>query len=227
MRILHHQFLMRILQDIYRDPDLAKHLYFKGGTALYLFYDLPRFSTDLDFDISKDCPDPEEIFKKLKNTINKYGKIKDSRIKRNTILLVLSYEKYRTLIKIEASIRNFPEKYEIKNFFGTDIKLLSLDLICAQKLMALAERIKGRDLFDAYYIFLNKFPISKSIISLRMEKNMKEFWIHLKNKVEKNFNRRNVLHELGEVVKPHQKDWIRNSLKKEVIKMIEKQPHTL
>lgn len=56
---------------------------------------------------------------------------------------------------------------------------------------------------------------------------MKEFWIHLKNKVEKNFNRRNVLHELGEVVKPHQKDWIRNSLKKEVIKMIEKQPHTL
>lgn len=26
---------------------------FKGGTAAYIFYDLNRFSTDLDFDLTK------------------------------------------------------------------------------------------------------------------------------------------------------------------------------
>src|SRR3989339_753904 len=190
---LHEQFMIKILLDIYRNKFLSQNLYFKGGTAFYLFYDLSRFSTDLDFDISTNCKNKEELFKELKNILAKYGEIKDARIKMNTVFFVLSYEKGERLIKIEASKRDFPQKHEIKNIFGVDIKLLNLDLLCAHKLVALTERIKARDLFDTYFIFLNEFPINKEIIKIRTDKNYKEFLKYLKNKIDKNFTRKNVL----------------------------------
>lgn len=205
--------------DIYKDDYLSRCLYFKGGTAFYLFYDLPRFSTDLDFSIANECKDDQKIFDHLKAILSKYGEIKDSHIKKNTVFFVLSYRKFDKLIKVEASKRNFPESYEIKNIFGVDIKLLSLDILCAHKLVALTERVKARDLFDAYFIFLNKFPVNEEIIRLRTGKNMKEFLAYLKSKVSKNFNKKNILHELGEVVEEKKKNWIRESLKTEVMRM--------
>ena len=43
--------MMRILKDVYTDAILSSLLAFKGGTSLMFFYGLPRFSTDLDFNI--------------------------------------------------------------------------------------------------------------------------------------------------------------------------------
>ena len=48
----HKYFMLQILRDIYSDLELANALGFKGGTALLFFYDLPRFSVDLDFNIT-------------------------------------------------------------------------------------------------------------------------------------------------------------------------------
>ena len=49
-----HKFiLVSILKDIYSNSSLGPLLGFKGGTAAYLFYKLPRFSVDLDFDLLK------------------------------------------------------------------------------------------------------------------------------------------------------------------------------
>jgi len=47
----HKKILLKILKDIYSNTSVAPLLGFKGGTALYLFYNLPRFSLDLDFDL--------------------------------------------------------------------------------------------------------------------------------------------------------------------------------
>ena len=47
----HRNLLLKILKDIYSDTALGPVLGFKGGTAAYFFYDLPRFSVDLDFDL--------------------------------------------------------------------------------------------------------------------------------------------------------------------------------
>jgi len=47
-----HKFIIvQILKDIYSDLEIANELGFKGGTALMLFYDLPRFSADIDFNL--------------------------------------------------------------------------------------------------------------------------------------------------------------------------------
>ena len=47
----HKFFMLQILRDIYSDLELANNLGFKGGTALMFFYNLPRFSVDLDFNL--------------------------------------------------------------------------------------------------------------------------------------------------------------------------------
>lgn len=47
----HKIILVKILKNIYSDKDLRNVLGFKGGTALFLFYGLPRISVDLDFNL--------------------------------------------------------------------------------------------------------------------------------------------------------------------------------
>lgn len=221
--VLHKKYLIDILQEIYKNPFLAQNLYFKGGTALFLFYDLPRFSTDLDFDMKNECREREKIFDEIKKILLKFGEIRDSAIKRLGMLLVLSYAKYERLLKVEISTRNSEiEDCETKNIFGTDIKLMKLEYMCANKLMALLERKKARDLFDAYFILQNGLPINEKIIHIRTGLNIKKFWKSLKLKIKKEFSRKNVLHELGEMVDARKKDWIREKLISEVVKLIDK-----
>ncbi|PIZ76423.1 hypothetical protein COY05_01425 [Candidatus Peregrinibacteria bacterium CG_4_10_14_0_2_um_filter_38_24] len=59
-----HQLIMgQILRDIYSDTEISSLLGFKGGTCAYFFYNLPRFSVDLDFDLLKqDLILKEKIF---------------------------------------------------------------------------------------------------------------------------------------------------------------------
>lgn len=218
---LHKKYMIEILTEIFKNPFLAHNLCFKGGTALYLFYDLPRFSTDLDFDLNSDCKDKRKVLEKIKFIISKFGTLRESVIKKNTILLVLSYEKYQRLIKIEISTRDFrAEVYEIKNIFGIDIKVLQLDLICASKLFALCERTKARDLFDAYFILINDFPINERVLTIYSNKNIKEFFVFLEKKVKKSFSRKNVLHELGEMIEDDKKNWVRDKLQNSVLDLI-------
>ena len=47
----HKLILVQILKEIYSNITIASLLGFKGGTAAYLFYNLPRFSVDLDFNL--------------------------------------------------------------------------------------------------------------------------------------------------------------------------------
>lgn len=218
---LHRKNMIDILIEIYKDPFLAHNLYFKGGTALYLFHDLPRFSTDLDFDLNSDCKDKNRILERIKFITSKFGTLQESIVKRNTILLILSYEKYHRLIKIEISTRNpGVEVYEIKNIFGTDIKVLQLDFICAGKLLALTERTKARDLFDVYFILINELPVNEKILKIYSGKTIKQFFKFLEGKVKKSFSRKNVLHELGEMIEDNKKNWIRDKLQISVLDLI-------
>ena len=50
-RDVHKTVLLQILKDIYTDGSLGPVLGLKGGTAAHFFYDLGRFSVDLDFDL--------------------------------------------------------------------------------------------------------------------------------------------------------------------------------
>ena len=102
-----HKFLLvQILKDIYSDLQLSACLGFKGGTALMLFHDLPRFSVDLDFNLL--CPGKEdEVNGKIKGILNRYGTIFDEASKFHGLLVVLNYGVGERKLKIEISNRQF------------------------------------------------------------------------------------------------------------------------
>ena len=87
-----HQLIMgRILQDIYSDTSISSLLGFKGGTCAYFFYGLTRFSVDLDFDLfSTDEATQKLVYEKIGDMLKKYGEVKDSYIKQNTVFFLLS-----------------------------------------------------------------------------------------------------------------------------------------
>lgn len=75
-RATHLNILIHLLKDIFTDQDLAPVLGFKGGTAAYLFYDLGRFSVDLDFDLLDQAKE-NLVFEKLKAILEDYGLVKE------------------------------------------------------------------------------------------------------------------------------------------------------
>jgi predicted nucleotidyltransferase component of viral defense system len=90
----HRNILLGILKDIYSDPQIAPLLGFKGGTALYLFYNLERFSLDLDFDLL-DVEKEDFVFGRVLEIVQEYGKIKD---KRGSVYLYCFLTRKRHLI---------------------------------------------------------------------------------------------------------------------------------
>jgi predicted nucleotidyltransferase component of viral defense system len=78
----YEQILKNILRDIYTTPDLQGRLAFKGGTCLYMFYELDRFSVDLDFNVTAETL-PEQTVSEI---IQKYLTIDDQKVNPNAIL---------------------------------------------------------------------------------------------------------------------------------------------
>src|SRR3989338_555165 len=141
-----HQLIMgQILRDIYGYVSVSSLIGFKGGTCAYFFYGLPRFSVDLDFDLlSTDEATQKLVFKKIAIMLKKYGQLKDSRIKRNTVFFLLSYGDADNNIKIEVNTRtltpNIKENYENKENLGISMLVAKKDYLFSSKLAALTLR---------------------------------------------------------------------------------------
>ncbi|TAN58522.1 hypothetical protein EPN15_00710 [Patescibacteria group bacterium] len=219
-----HQLLMgRILKDIYSNTSIAPLLGFKGGTCAYFFYDLPRFSVDLDFDLLKSKEGAEEsVFEKIKNISREYGVIKDSYIKRNTIFVLLSYGEADRNIKIEISTRLFPfaikDFYEIKEYLGISVLAAKKEYLFSGKLAALTLRGETamRDIYDIYYFVKNGWEIDEKVIEFYTGKKIKEYLNDCVALVEK-IKDSEILQGLGELVEEGKKEWIRQDLKNETI----------
>lgn len=213
----------RILKDIYADASLAPSLGFKGGTCAYFFYNLPRFSVDLDFDLLKNGEGIEEaVFKKIKNIAEAYGTIKDSYVKRNTIFVLLSYGEDDRNIKIEISTRPLPfatkDIYESNEYIGISMLAAKKEYLFSGKLAALTLRGETamRDIYDIYHFAKNSWEFNEEIIEFYSGKKTKD---HLEDCVAavKKIKDKEILQGLGELVEDERKDWIRQNLRREVI----------
>lgn len=176
-----------ILSNIYSSTNF---FVFKGGTALYKIYSLPRFSEDLDFSVLGDIKkkEIEEVIetaaKKCKMKIKSKKEIKDS------ILFKLSFKgiltKYNTL-RIDINLKQKVFEYEVKNYISDfvdinpfSLKVLSLKEMIAEKIHSLLKRTKARDLFDLFFLLRLEKP-EKEII----EKKLKIFGIKFNNELIK------------------------------------------
>ncbi|MFA6305614.1 MAG: nucleotidyl transferase AbiEii/AbiGii toxin family protein [Candidatus Gracilibacteria bacterium] len=213
----HKNILIKILKDIYTDVSIGPVLGFKGGTAAYIFYSLPRFSVDLDFDLIE-AEKEDYVFKKIENIAEKYGGIKNKKIKRFTLFFELSYDEKSRNIKIEINRRNFGSKYDTSSYLGIPMLVMTKEDMFAHKITAMMERIgkTNRDIFDVWFFLRNDWPVNKEIVEQRTGMKFKDFLKKCIHSIEK-INDRSLLSGIGELIDAKQKSWVKINLKKDII----------
>lgn len=213
----HKNVMLQILKEIYTDTSLGPLLGFKGGTAVYLFYGLPRFSTDLDFDLL--IPEKEEpVFNAVEKVIQPYGKLKEKSNKKNTLFYLLSCSEELQNIKIEVSKRNFGSSYELKSYLGVPMLVMKKEDLFAHKLVTLLERkeIANRDLFDLWFFLKNSWEVNQTIVEKRSGLAFREYLEKCLARVEK-VNAGTILIGMGELLDNKLKAWAKAHLKNDLI----------
>ncbi|MHC1780145.1 MAG: nucleotidyl transferase AbiEii/AbiGii toxin family protein [Bacteroidales bacterium] len=216
-----HKFLLlQILKDIYSDVELSGCLGFKGGTALMFFYDLPRFSVDLDFNLL-DLTKEKAVYEKVRMILLKYGNIFDEAIKFNGPILVLDYGVGERKLKVEISNRPWDNHYEIKNIMGFNMNVMVVPDMFAHKLCALLDRreVTNRDIFDLWFLMQKKTPLNQTIVETRTELPLATY---IKKCIEKleGMSDRGMLNGLGELMDEEMKKFVRSKLRSETISLL-------
>jgi len=217
---VHKTILFQILKDIYSNTNIAPFLGFKGGTATLMFYNLDRFSVDIDLDLLDESKE-DEVFTEITGIVKKYGILKESYKKRFNLFFLISYEDKSHNIKIEINRRQLNSKYELKTYLGVSMLVMVPEDLFAHKLMAMYERIgkTSRDIYDVWFFLSNRFPIDKETVEKRSEISFNQLLNKCILQLEKLSNSQ-ILDGLGEFLTPSQKDWAKAKLKEETISLL-------
>lgn len=209
--------MLNVLKSVYEDTLLGPILGFKGGTLLYILYNLPRFSVDLDFDLL-DFTKKDQVLESLSKILKKYGEVNQLEDKKHTFFSLLNYQKGQRNLKIEISKRNNGSAYEIKNYLGIPIKAMVKDDILANKLTALVNRKKvaNRDIFDTWFMLKNGWDVNWGLIEKRLEMDKKAFIEKCISLLE-NWPLDSLLDGMGELLDNKTKDWVKKNLVKDTI----------
>lgn len=217
----HRFYLFQILKQIYSDPSIAGFLGFKGGTALMFFYDLPRFSVDLDFNLL-DSSKVDLVYNKIQNILLSHGTIHDEAKKFYGPILVLDYGLNERKLKVEISNRSFTDNYEIKTLMGQSVKVMVQEDLLANKLCALLDRpaITNRDVFDIWFLLSRKTPVNPKIIESRMEISLPDY-LGLCIAAIENLLENKLLMGVGDLLDEKMKNFVRTKLKNEVLSLLQ------
>ncbi|MFW6310551.1 MAG: nucleotidyl transferase AbiEii/AbiGii toxin family protein, partial [Prolixibacteraceae bacterium] len=187
---------------------------------LMFFYDLPRFSVDLDFNLL-DLAKKDMVYEKVRSIVIKHGKIFDEAKKFYGPVLVLDYGVGERKLKIEISNRNFDDRYEIKNLLGINMKVMVKEDMFAHKLCALLDRetIANRDIFDCWFFMKNQTPVNKEIVETRMEMPLQSYLQKCIGKLEK-INNSRILQGMGDLMEEDLKKFARTKLRSETTELL-------
>jgi predicted nucleotidyltransferase component of viral defense system len=212
--------MLQILRDIYSDLELANLLGFKGGTALMFFYGLPRFSIDLDFNLLKSEKE-KDVYRKIQSILLKFGKIDDEAQKFFGSILVLNYGSGERKLKIEISNRLQDNHYEVKNFMGINMLVMTIADMFAHKLCALLDRneLTNRDIFDCWFFMENRTPINKNIVESRMKMPFADYLQNCIDMLNKLPNK-SLLNGIGDLLEDKMKNFVRTKLRSETIMLL-------
>lgn len=217
----HKLYMAQILTLIYKDKDLCNLLGFKGGTAMMFFHGLPRFSTDLDFNLLDESKS-NYVYEKVRNILLKFGTIDDEAKKFYGPVMVLDYGKDERMLKVEISTRQYDNHYEMITLAGTDIRVLTIPDMFAHKLCAMGERLSPRDVFDVWFFLQKKHAnINEQIVQLRTGKSVSEYAEWCAKRVCET-SPKLLMQGLGEVIDDtHTKSFIKTKLIDETVQALE------
>lgn len=176
-------------------------------------YGLDRFSTDLDFDLlDRDF----DIDTPMVQLLQKFGTLKRGKN------IILSYAHDDDNIKVDINDRIWKSnRYETKNFYGTDLLVQTQDTIFSNKLVALTERNTNRDIYDVYFFLRQHWNINEAVIQERTGGGSKELFRVIIRKLKQLPENYKILDGLGEVLDLKQKAFVKEKLVKELVGMLE------
>ena len=170
--IVREYFQHLFLSHLYRQKD-ADHLLFKGGTALRVVWQSPRFSEDLDFTgTNASIRAIESVLEKTLVGIEGEGihvKIDEAKKTSGGYFSILQFEGEgnRGEIQLEVSLRA-PGKAKgdtalIPSEFLPAFTLIHLEekILVHEKVAALLTRAKPRDFYDLYFILRSRLAFKE------------------------------------------------------------------
>ncbi len=221
-----HRLLIEIL-----DSEIAKNVYFKGGTAATMLKFLDRFSLDLDFDLRKNVNKKnidktlQKIFKKLDLKIDKKSQ--------KELFYVLKYQPVKKSLRntLKLSLIDKPLKANIyETFYLPDIDRFAIcqtkETMFANKLVAITDRyqkyktIAGRDIYDIHYFLMNNYTFIDKVIIERTGKKPKNYLKELILFIEKKVNDKIISQDLSFLLPYEKFKTIKKVLKQELIVML-------
>lgn len=110
------------------------------------------------------------VYNKVRTILTRFGTIDDEAKKLYGPVLVLNYGKGERMLKVEISVRQYPNHYEMRSLAGTDIRVMTMPDMFAHKLCAMGERLSPRDIFDVWFFLQNHTEINEEIVVLRTGK---------------------------------------------------------
>ncbi len=168
---------------LYSISDFKRILAFKGGTALYKFYNLNRFSEDIDFDItgkkinipsmienviratellgmSKTLYKKEEYTNDINVRFGIKGPLYDGGKKSmSRVVLNISKREHPVFVERKLLISSYPE---IPSF---EINVISQEEISAEKIRCIMTRDKPRDIYDLYFLLKKGVIIDEALVN--------------------------------------------------------------
>lgn len=178
--ILREYVQIRFL-DVFYGIVKPKTFFFKGGTALRLAFGSDRFSEDLDFTVSPGVDNPLEYANKTVQILK--TEITDISIKplrtiagKSAKIALSGYSSHQPLtIKLDFSLREHvitPQLAAIKTslpIVGMPlVDTMSKEEILAEKIRAVTNRKKGRDIYDLWYLLHTGTIIKKTLIEKKL-----------------------------------------------------------
>ena len=197
LNVRREYFQQLFLSNFYQQPQTGK-IYFKGGTALRVLYNSPRFSEDLDF--SSSLREIRAIEQAVLETLEAIGRenietdIKESKKTSGGYLAIISFESGETLVEIQMdiSLRAGGKNGEVVTIASDYLPAFTLvalvkEQLIDEKIQALLSRKKARDFYDLYFILRANLlpPKEKAVLAqalkvlkqsrINFEKELKEF----------------------------------------------------
>lgn len=218
---VHRTLMLTVLKQLYGQPLLASRLGFKGGTAAYLLYQLPRFSVDLDFDLL-DLAAGDAVFGAVGEILLEHGDLEERTMKQNTLFFLLGYQKGLQKLKVEISKLAFGSSFEPKQHLGIPLLVMAKPDMFAHKLVALLERrqLASRDLFDVHYFLSSGWRVNTQMVEKRTGMNYQVYIRQVLGVIEQTSSQ-TLLTGIGELIDQRQKDWIKKSLKIELLSLLQ------
>lgn len=175
--ILREYLQLMFLSYLYRERE-AVSIYFKGGTAIRLLFNSPRFSEDLDFSTKFSKSKIKKIIQKLEKSMQRELpglKIIHLFTGKRGIRFRLKYRsvdfKYPLVIRLDFHLINKSGKIIVSPVVTRFpivifpmVSHFSIEEILAEKISALINRAMGRDFFDVWYLFEKGIKVDWKLI---------------------------------------------------------------